>query len=171
MRPSAAGNCPRPMTRRCLTTALSLGFALAGCGGAAPDHAADSRTQAQEEASTRIGDMVVRANAIPTTMLGEAVAKQYGIARGDDSILLLVGVRLGPDSRATAVPARITATATDLLGKRQSIAMREVRSGEFVDYVGTASVIAPDTLRFDIDVLPGHGPRMALQFNRDFFPL
>jgi len=158
------------MTRRCLATIFALGFALAGCGGTVPDHAADSRTQAQEEASTRVGDMVVRANAIPTTMLGEAVAKQYGIARSDGSVMLLVGVRLGPDSRATAVAARITATATDLLGKRQPIAMREVRSGEFVDYVGTAGVIAPDTLRFDIAVLPGHGSRMTLQFNRDFFP-
>src|SRR5690606_34303665 len=133
-------------------------------------HDAEARAQARQEASMRIGDVVVRANAIPAATLGEAVARQYGIERAPGTVLLLVGVRRGPELQETALPARITATATDLLGKRQAIDMREVRSGEFVDYVGTARVIAPDTLRFDIDVVPRDAPRMQLRFNRDFFP-
>ncbi|HVI58269.1 MAG TPA: DUF4426 domain-containing protein [Luteimonas sp.] len=121
-----------------------------------------------QEALARQGDVVVRASAMPTEMLGEAVARQYGIERAPGNVLLLVGVRRG--SAETALPARVAATATDLLGKRQAIAMREVRSGEFVDYAGTAHVIAPDTLRFDIEVAPEGGAPMKLQFNRDFFP-
>lgn len=116
----------------------------------------------------RQGDVVVRASAIPTDMLGEAVARQYGIERAPGTVLLLVGARRG--SAEAALPARVSATATDLLGKRQAIAMREVRSGEFVDYAGTARVIAPDTLRFDVEVATEGAAPMSLQFNRDFFP-
>ena len=158
------------MTRLAPAIALSLAVVLAGCGGKAPDHAANTRSQAQQEASVRSGDIVVRANAMPTAMLGEAVAKRYGIERDDRRVMLLVGVRRGPDSRETALPARITATATNLLGKQQAVAVREVRSGEFIDYVGVADVIAPDTLRFDIEIAPEGAPRMELHFNRDFFP-
>lgn len=149
---------------------LPLALALAGCGGPTPSHGRGGDAQAAEEAVLRQGDIVVRANAIPAEALGEAVARQYGIAREPGAVMLLVGVRRGDARAETALPARINATATDLLGKRQAIAMREVRSGEYVDYVGSARVIAPDTLRFDIEVAPEGGARMALRFNRDFFP-
>src|SRR3546814_15629479 len=92
--------------------------------------------------------------------------------------MLLVGVRREGDAGETALPARVTAVASDLLGKRQQLEMREVRSGDpgsgpgqgFIDYVGTARVIAPDTLHFDVRVVPEGGTAMELRFNRDFFP-
>ena len=158
--------------------ALMLLAALAGCGGSAPGPVA-SQGQAQQEATVRIGDVVVRANAIVTEGLGEAVGRQYGIERDAGTVMLLVGVRRDDgNGNEVALPARVTAVAVDLLGKRQELAMREVRSGEtgpeagegFIDYVGTARVIAPDTLRFDVEVAPVDGPAMALHFNRDFFP-
>jgi len=157
------------MTRAAL--AIALGLLLAGCdGGERPGRATGTSSQPPQEASVRNGDTVVRANAMPTTMLGEAVARQYGIERDDARVMLLVGVRRGAGAAAeAAVPARVTASATSLLGKREAIVMREVRSGEFVDYVGVASVVAPDTLRFDLGVVPDGGALMELQFNRDFF--
>src|SRR3546814_5482267 len=104
----------------------------------------------------QIGDVRVRANAVPTAKLGEAVARQYGIERDTGAVMLLVGVRRDVDGGETALPARVTAVASDLLGKRQQLEMREVRSGDpgsgpgqgFIDYDGTARVIAPDTLHF-----------------------
>lgn len=149
---------------------LAIALALAGCGGPAPSHGGGDKAPATQEAVLRQGDVIVRANAIPAESLGEAVARQYGIAREPGTVMLLVGVRRGDERAEAALPARIEATATDLLGKRQAIAMRELRSGEFVDYAGSARVIAPDTLRFDVEVAPEGGARMALQFNRDFFP-
>ena len=159
-------------------TALVFGIALAGCGSGAPVPT-DGQAQMQQEASTRVGNVVVRANAIPTADLGEAVARQYGIERDAGTVMLLVGVRRDDgNGNETALPARVTAVAIDLLGKRQQLAMREVRSGDpgsgpgqgFIDYVGTARVITPDTLRFDVEVVPEDGPAMELHFNRDFFP-
>ncbi len=156
---------------------LALGLALTGCGGSAPAPAS-GQAQAQQEAVVQVGDVLVRANAISTSNLGEAVARQYGIERDARTVMLLVGVRRTGDGGETALPARVTAAAADLLGKRQALAMREVRSGDpgsgpgqgFIDYVGIAHVIAPDTLRFDVEVVPEGGSPMQLRFNRDFFP-
>lgn len=148
--------------------ALLLASMVAACGSSSPTPAPDAAAHAP--ASARVGDLVVRASAVPTADLGEAVAGQYGIERDPDTVLLLVGVRRGEGAAETAVAARASARATDLLGNRQAIALREVRSGAFVDYVGTARVIAPDTLRFDVEVVPEGGAAMSLRFNRDFFP-
>ncbi|WP_242111267.1 DUF4426 domain-containing protein [Luteimonas aquatica] len=170
---------------------LPLFCALLGAcgGGQRPEQAREQAdAQAREEAVVRAGDVLVRANAIPTSLLGEAVAREYGIARADNAVMLLVVVRRVAGDQETALPARVTASASDLLGKRQEIALREVRSGlretrtgsesprqsdggsTYLDYVGVATVIAPDTLRFDIAVDAGDGRRARLQFNRDFFP-
>jgi len=152
-----------------MAVALALGMVLAGCGGS-PTPPSARQAQAPPEATMQVGDMLVRANALPTTAIGEAVAHQYGVERDPGTVMLLVGVRRDIEGDETALPARVTATAADLLGKRQQLEMREVRSGEFIDYVGTARVIAPDTLRFDVEVTPEGGSPMELRFNRDFFP-
>ena len=141
---------------------------LSACGGA-PSAGSGAGSESQREASVRVGDTVVRASVLPTASLGEAVAKQYGIERDASTAMLLIGVRRGSDAQETAIAARITATATDLLGKRQAIDLREVRSGEFVDYVGTVTVITPDTLSFDVTATSDGVAQVKLQFNRDFF--
>ena len=81
---------------------LLLALLLAGCGGPTPGHAPDSAAQAQQQASTRSGDIVVRANAIPTSTLGAVVATQYGIARDPKTVMLLVAVRRGAEPQETA---------------------------------------------------------------------
>ncbi|MGI8561552.1 MAG: DUF4426 domain-containing protein [Luteimonas sp.] len=158
---------------------LVLAGLLAACGGPSPQ--ADAMRQqagAPQEASLRIGDLIVRANAVQAATLGEAVARQYGVDRSAGTVMLLVGVRReGADTQETSVPARVGATAVDLLGRRQAPEMREVRSGDsgsrpgdgFIDYVGSFRIAAPETLRFDVEVVAEGGQRMTLQFNRDFF--
>lgn len=149
---------------------LAVAGLVAACGGTTQPASPDAANAMPREASVRLGDVVVRATAIPTTTLGEAVAVQYGIVRDHKTVMLLVGVRRARQwAQETALPAQVTASATDLLGKRQAIAMRAVRTGGLVDYVGVATVIPPDTLRFDINALPEGGQRMTLRFNRDFF--
>jgi len=76
----------------------------------------------------------------------------------------------GPDATATALPASITASATDLRGGRQDIAMRELKSGDLVDYIGTVSATLPDTLRFDITVVRAGGATSTMQLQREFYP-
>lgn len=156
------------MRIRLLTALLPLALvACGGGGGAPPSSSGGSETQ---EAISRIGDVTIRATAVPTTTLSEQVATQYGITRADNTVMLLVGVRQGSDAQEVALPARITATVTDLRGRRQDIAMRELRSGELLDYVGAVEVSPPETLRFDLTVVRDGGASSTMQFTRDFYP-
>ena len=84
--------------------------------------------------------------------------------------MLLVGVRQGSDAQEVALPARITATVSDLRGRKHIIDMRELRSGDLLDYVGTIEVSPPDTLRFDVQVVRENGATSTMQFSRDFYP-
>ncbi|UNK50747.1 DUF4426 domain-containing protein [Lysobacter sp. S4-A87] len=143
---------------------------LAGCSGSAPPPATPAATAPQGEAVSRVGDVSVRANAMQTSALSPGVASQYGISRADNTVMLLVAVRQGPEAQEVALPARITATATDLRGRRQNIEMRELRSGDLLDYIGTAEATPPDTLRFDVTVVRENGATSTMQFTRDFYP-
>jgi len=134
-----------------------------------PSTAISQSGTAQQEAISRIGDVSIRASVVPMARISEAVAAQYGIERDKDSVLLLVGVRQGPEAQETALPAELIATVTDLRGVSQRLAMREVRTGNLIDYVGTAKMSAPDTLRFDLVVVREGGARSSMQFTRDVF--
>lgn len=142
--------------------------ALAACGGSAPPPPAPA---APQEAVDRVGDVTVRASTMLTSTLAPQVASQYGIPHDDRTVMLLVAARRGPDGQDVAVPARIEATVTNLQGQRQAVAMRELRSGELLDYVGTIEVALPDTLRFDIKVVLEGGATSTLQFTREFYPM
>jgi hypothetical protein len=148
-----------------------LAVGLTGCGGnSTPPAATPAAPASQGEAVSRVGDVSIRANAMQTSALSPAVASQYGISRADNTVMLLVAVRQGPEAQEVALPARITATATDLRGRRQTIEMRELRSGDLLDYIGTAEATPPDTLRFDVTVVRENGATSTMQFTRDFYP-
>lgn len=142
---------------------------IAGCGDTATPPATQP-TPPRQEAISRVGDVTIRASAVATTSLAPEVAAQYGIERRDGTVMLLVGVRQGPEAEETALPARITATAVNLSGQRQDIVLRELRSGDLLDYVGTVEVALPDTLRFDLKIIREGGASSAMQFSREFYP-
>ena len=143
-------------------------FLLAACGSPSPPEGHASATM--EEAVARAGDVTIRASVVPTASLNPAVARQYGIEPDGGSVLLLVGVRRGPDMQQASLPARVTATATDLRGMRTAITMREIRSGDFIDYAGTVRLTPPETLRFDLEVELAAGAPSSLSFSRDVYP-
>src|SRR5690554_1356835 len=141
---------------------------LAACGSPSPPEG--HATATMEEAVARAGDVTIRASVVPTASLNPAVAGQYGIVPDRGSVLLLVGVRRGPDMQQASLPARVTATATDLRGVRTVIGMREIRSGDFIDYAGTVRLTPPETLRFDLEVEHAAGAPSSLSFSRDIYP-
>lgn len=160
----------RPSRRARLALPAILSAALiAGCGGNPPPPPA-ATTAAVQSATLRTGDVTIRASAVPTSTLGAGVAAQYGIERGDDSVLLLVALRQGAEAREVSLPARVSVTVTDLFGQRQDVPMRELRSGDLLDYVGTLKVSAPDTLRFDLRIVREGGQVSNMQFTREFHP-
>lgn len=158
--------------------AAACALIIAGCGGKRTPAPAAPAIAAQEEAISRVGDITIRASALPTAALSPEVASRYGIARDERMIMLLVGVRQGADLQETSLPAKITATATNLSGQRQEIVLRELRSGDpstgsgqaLLDYVGTVETSLPDTLRFDLTIVREGGASSTLQFSREFYP-
>ena len=145
---------------------LSLVLALAACGGGTVP-APPSRA-VEPPAELRAGDRVLRASLVPAGAVGAAMARDYGIDREADGMVLVIGLRTG--AAETSLPARVEARASDLLGRGQPIALREVRSNGYIDYVGTLRVEPPETLRFDIEAEAAGAPPIALRFSRDILP-
>src|SRR5690606_38845238 len=138
---------------------------LAACDAAPPPSA--NPAAAPQEAILQSGATTVRATVMQPSSLGGAVAVQYGIERGDEIVMLPVGVRRGPPVQAVSGPVTAAATATDPLGNRHSIPMRELLAGDLVDHVGTLRVDPPETLSFELDIRRDGAAPMRMQFNRD----
>lgn len=148
-------------------------FALAasGCGGGAPPApVAGAGSASTQEAVARAGDATIRASVVPTSTLDASVARQYGIERSDRTALLLVGVRSGAEGAEVSVPARVEVKASNLGGQAELVDMRELRSGDLLDYVGVVTIEPPDTIRFDVRVTRDGGPSATMQFTREFYP-
>ena len=155
---------------------LSACIALPACsgGGSAPRPA----QPAPEPAELVEGDLRIRASAVPTMLLPESVARGYGIERGEDRVLLLVGMRRGSDGNEASLTGSVDVRVTDLQGRVQTIPMRELRSGDasagagqvLVDYIGIIVFTPPETLRFHVQATPqGEQPR-TIDFMREFYP-
>src|SRR5690606_25461736 len=162
------------MTIRTSRPALALRIAgvvlglsmFAGCDGGLPP--VSTPVDAPTEAVSTVGDATVRASVVTTGSLGQAVADRYGIERGDDIVMLLVGLRRGEGADEVSVPARITATASDLRGQRYAIGMREMESGALRGCDGTLQVDMPEILRFEQQIVREDGSSERMEFTREF---
>ena len=159
-----------PTGRPARFSVFLAGACLAVLGGCGSERTMPASSEADAPAELRTGEVTVRATTLPTARLNPAMARQYAIAPDVDSVLLVVGMRRGAPSQETSVAGTVNASASDLLGNRQAIELREIRSEGFVDYVGAARVSMPDTLRFEIVAKPDGAPAATLRFHRDFFP-
>ncbi|MEH6415700.1 DUF4426 domain-containing protein [Pseudomonas sp. CGJS7] len=153
----------RTVAAAALATAL-----LAGCGresSTPPQHAAN----AAGPETKRSGDVTMTVSAIQTDKLPAQIVQRYGAPRDARTVLIVLSLRKGDDATSVALSAdQVQVTVSDLLGRKQQIAMRPMRDGELLDYVGTATISPPETLRFDVVANTAHG-RYPVQFNRDFF--
>ncbi len=125
---------------------------------------------ASAEQSRRIGDVVVHYNALSTEHLPASMASTYGFERSNRRGLVNISVQR---EAAGAVPqvlaAKVQVTAIGLTGHRQRIEMREIREGDTVDYIGDFPVAPPDTLRFEVEVVPAGADRaLSLEFSKEF---
>ena len=152
----------RTIERACVAL---LFVVLSACsGGSAPTAA----QPAPPPAELVEGDLRIIATIVPTTALQERVTRGYGIARGEDTWMLLVTVRRGPEGKDTSVPAKVDASARDLQGRRIGIPMHALTTADgLVDSVGTFAFTGPDTLQFNVLVTPQGETTRTLDFARD----
>lgn len=166
--------CPAAI-RASATTAIGLSalLVLAGCGAPQPppSEVAAVSTATSGNAEVRLGAITARASAIQTSLLADAVARQYDVARDPKSVLLLVALDTSASAAGTASPpATVRATVTDLRGSRTDISMRSVQVDGSIDWIGVTDTSLPDTLRFDVTVSVGPDATARMQIQREFYP-
>lgn len=157
------------MNSFCRCVVLTAVLASSACGGQAPSPAPSTAATSGEAVET-VGDATIRASAVQTSALNEAIARRYGIARDDKTVLLLVAVRKGSGTTEISVPAQVKASAAGLTGDKREIQMRELKTGDLLDYVGIVQTPLPETLRFEATVSLEGGGTAKLRFNREFYP-
>ena len=164
--------CPAAIRRHATTAIWLLALlGLAACGAPQPPtpEVAAASTATGGNAEVQLGATTARASAIQTSLLADAIARQYGVERDPKSVLLLVALDTST-AAGTSPPATVRATVTDLRGSRADIAMRPVQADGSVDWIGVTSTSLPDTLRFDVTVSAGPGAAARMQIQREFYP-
>ncbi|MGV8960591.1 MAG: DUF4426 domain-containing protein [Stenotrophomonas sp.] len=138
---------------------------LGGCS------AGDTPQQAQLLAATPthadFGELRVRYNVLPTLAMNDAVAHSYGVRRDAEQALLVIALRRLQKDGELPLRGEVSATATDLSGHRQTIALRPVITGAYVDHVGTLRIGTHDTVRFNLKVQTAVGSGVV-DFERNF---
>lgn len=145
--------------------ACTLSLALAACSAGEAPRAAEfvQPVQAQQD----FGSLRVHFNALPTLSLSEAVAREYQVQREAGTALVVIALRRVAGGEESVTEGEVEGEARDLSGKRQPLAFRAVRTGDYVDHIGTLKVGPRDTYRFDLTVrADGHSEK--LQFQRNF---
>jgi glucose/arabinose dehydrogenase len=165
--------CPNAIRAPAITAiGLSALLVLAACGAPQPppSETATASTATSGNAEVRLGAITARASAIQTSLLAEAVAHQYGVARDPKSVLLLVALDTSTAAGTASPPATVRATVTDLRGSRTDIAMHAVQADGSIDWIGVTDTSLPDTLRFDVTVSTGPDATARMQIQREFYP-
>jgi hypothetical protein len=123
---------------------------------------------AQQVAS---GDLVLHYAAIPTLQLTPEVARQYGLTRSSGRALLNIAIRQRDGSGGDrAVAATVTASATNSVGQRQDLRLREVREGDAIYYLAEARTSDGETLRFEVDAaVEGVARPLTARFSQPFY--
>lgn len=148
------------------TAGLAACLLLVACGGGAPQPA---QPIAPPQSSVELeGPLRVHYNLVPTLALGEAVAREYGVERRNDSALLLLALRRPTaDGDETMADGQFSAQAVDLSGRRQPVALRQVSTGDYTDHVGTVETGPRDSVRIEVRV-DADGRRQQFDFQRNF---
>lgn len=125
-------------------------------------------TGALAEDSQRIDGHEVHFNALVTTSLDAAMARQYGIERSARRGMVVLAVQAAAaDGEARGVPAQVRGEAVNLTGRRVPIAFREI-AGSDVSYIGLFDLDGVDTWTFHLSIQPQGAQRAyPVRFNRN----
>jgi hypothetical protein len=126
---------------------------------------------AKAENSTATGGYVIHHNAFTTDTLNPQVASSYGIRRSKERAMLNVSVIRGEQGKlGKAVPAKVNATARNLIGQQRDIPLREIREGEAIYYIGDFPVAHKEKLDFFLQVTPeGESQPLKAQLQQQFY--
>lgn len=127
---------------------------------------------ANAEQAQRFGDIEIHYNAMSTAELRPEVAKTYNIDRSSTKGLLTVSIlKKNAMGVANPIPARLSVNAVNLNAQLSTIAMREIKEGAAVYYIGEFRVQPRETLKFEITAVPaGDKAKHVAKFQKTFYP-
>ena len=123
------------------------------------------------ENSKEFGDYVVHYNAFRSDTISPDVAKQYGLARANNRILINIAVlKKVMNTTGTPTASKITGHASNLTGQLKQLEFKEIKEGTAIYYLAEAKISDGEFLKFDIQITPEGESRTArLNFKKRFF--
>ncbi len=123
------------------------------------------------ENSKEFGDYVIHYNAFRSDTISPDVAKQYGLTRASNRVLINIAV-LKKVLNTTGKPtsSNVTGHASNLTGQLKNLEFKEITEGNAIYYLADTKISDGEFLKFDIKVIPDGETRAArLRFDKRFF--
>lgn len=123
------------------------------------------------ESSKEFGDYVVHYNAFRSDTISPEVAKQYGLARASNRVLINIAV-LKKVMNTTGKPtaSKVTGHASNLTGQLKKLEFKEITEGNAIYYLAETKISDGEFLKFDLKITPEGETRAArLRFDKRFF--
>jgi len=121
--------------------------------------------------SKEFGDYVVHYNAFRSDTISPEVAKQYGLPRANNRVLINIAV-LKKVINTTGKPtsSKVTGHASNLTGQLKKLEFKEITEGNAIYYLAETKISDGEFLKFDLKIMPEGETRAArLQFDKRFF--
>ena len=123
------------------------------------------------ESSQEFGDYVIHYNAFRSDTISPEVAKQYGLTRANNRVLINIAV-LKKVMNTTGKPtsSKVTGHASNLTGQLKNLEFKEITEGNAIYYLANTTISDGEFLKFDIKITPDGETRAArLRFDKRFF--
>jgi len=123
------------------------------------------------EQAVRDGNFVVHYAATPTLDLEPDVAARFGVKRSRVRVLLVLSPQVIDDEgRTRSIPASGTGTVRNLLGQRESLALRSAREGDVYYLIAEFEPLDQQPIVINAEVLPSGATRpLVIDFTQKFF--
>lgn len=118
------------------------------------------------------GEYEVHYNAFNSTFLEPDVAESYGLTRSKNLALINVSVlQKQGDGSKQAVTAKVTGSASNLIGQSEDLSFKEIREADALYYIGGLRFSGEQQMRITLDVQPDpNQPAYSIQFEQTFYP-
>jgi len=148
--------------------ALVACAALASACDFGPQHQVPT-AQPAEDSFRDFGNYEVHYNAVRTDSLTPEIARNYGIERSTNRVMLNVTVLRKDAAARKPVPAEVKVDARNLNEQLKDLELRRISEGEAIYYIGEVSISGTEILVFDITVTPeGTQTPLSVKFTREF---
>lgn len=126
---------------------------------------------ANAENSKEFGDYVIHYNAFRSDTISPEVAKQHGLARANNKVLINISIlKKVMDTTGKPTNASVTGHASNLTGQLKQLKFKEISEGNAIYYLAETKISDGEFLKFDVKIIPEGETRAArLNFDKRFY--